>query len=260
MNPYLFLFISHYLIESTILEQLSHFQNIHIYIDEQNRSQQQKIFEQISQHVNIHHQHIYLYAFSEQDIQLAQQYFFDYHFCFHQHSFKIENSFFQKAQKEHKENFYIIDQNVLDDFVGQLHILQTFQKPISFVVTNLMNKKNIANYQNFYDFIQKINKSYHNPIQQIEFNLADNDWQKQKYIHQTTCGFEQGFFIMGIWGDLGILGNEDDLLYYYKLNQTTLLRNKQCIQCLFLDKCMKRGIGFIMKEQKMQTCIAYHLL
>ena len=60
MNPYLFLFISHSFIESTILEQLSHFQNIHLYIDEQNRSQQKHILEQISQHVNIHHQNFFI--------------------------------------------------------------------------------------------------------------------------------------------------------------------------------------------------------
>lgn len=258
MSNYLFLFIKCSFLNDQILEKISLFENIHIYIEPKYRSFQKNIFQKIIQ--KIKNQHIYLYSFSEEDIILAKQYQFDYHFCFRKTTFLPNHPFFQLAQKENKENFYIIDEETVKDFEHQLKYVKNFQQPLSFVATDLMQIHSISNYSSLYLFIQKINNNYQNPLKSIEQNINTPYWKEQQYICQNNDTIQEGFLIMGIWGDISILVHEEQLLTYQKINQATLLKNKECINCQFLNNCMQRGIGIIMKQQNIKQCIAYRLL
>jgi hypothetical protein len=258
MNNYLFIFINNSFLSNDILEKISFFHNIHIYIHEKYFAFQEKIFQEITKKIT--NQHIYLYAFSKEDIELAKKYQFDYHFCFRKSTFIPHHSLFQLAQKEHKENFYIIDEFVVEDFDHQLQHIKDFHQPISFVATQLMQKNIIQNYSSLYHFIKKIHTNYQNPLKDIETNLEIPHWKEQKYICQNLDTIEEGFLIMGIWGDISIICSKEELIHYDKINQITLLKNKECIHCSFLKNCMKRGIGIIMKKENIQQCISYNLL
>ena len=249
MKPYLFLEISdNYLIPET-QNYLSKFKEVHIH---------QKIFNEkiLLEIKNFKPNNLYFYAFSETQVKFCIDNDIIPHICFK--GDKIFGANLDLYLKSNYEIFWFPDKKQIEnkyEFESLVARLKEINTPICISISNIFNPES-AN-ENGRIFIKNIHKQFKNKLFEKELDLlinqSHNDLNLNQFLFQNNGSLFKEFIILGIFGDM----KKKDLIH--KDNMKSLIRNKDCVGCKYLDFCINKGIGYIIKEYEFKGCISLNL-
>lgn len=238
-------------ISADSLQQLHQYEEIHVRCD----SKMEKIhFNNIISTLSKLNKTCYVYVFNVWQHDIVIQYGLTSHLCFINDN--ILSSDLMQCIDENKENFWIIDNTVLSrDISIYIEKLQMLNIPICIVISPLLHPDGLFDHEQLRLFVKDIHHGFNNPLYEKEINLQVSSYTQHYYLQQKKQKCFLHHLVMGMFGD--VIVYEENIA---NINIKKIMKTVDCMNCQLQEKCLERGIGYIMHTLQLKGCVSYQLM
>lgn len=233
---YLFLHIDDEYINENVITTLSNYSIINI-------------FHSKNYNISVNHPNVYVYCFTEEQIRFCIEKGYTYHICFYGNDI-LESSLF-KYCRDNTELFWF---PLPEDFTStkqQLYatFFNNLKLPICISISSIFNPLSVSEENRLW--IKKIYTLFSNPLYIRELEIMEHEefHLDNHYIYQKNNDITSKNMVLGYMGDQ-VLNETPNFLN----NSKTIFRTRDCSNCDYQEQCIKRGLGFIMKENQYKGC------
>lgn len=256
MKNYLLLNLQNLELTNELLLLIKDYKSIHLNFSKQHYSYEEYSYIFSSIRNNNKDIELFVYAYNLDCIKAALEFNINSHYCFVNDAIFMKDDFYlSMMDNSEAEIFWILDDRILNhDLEKIVDWLKELNRPICPSFSgNLLSNLTIENHEKIRIFIEQVLSKFKNPLFEKELSLPVSSWKDNHYINNSDLIIQE--FALGIFGDL-IVSPVDKIEH---INIKTLMKNKNCKNCQYLDKCSTRGIGYIMFKLKLDNCCSYDL-